>query len=232
MGKVSRADSLVERTGELERLDQLIEATRQGRGGLVLIEGPAGIGKSSLLAAVAEQVRGDAGPGKEVWLATARGNPAEAELGFGIVLQLLSAIVTDRNSRSNELPGLVPSYSVIAPLFDEAALARDADRESEAKSSLAMLHGLYELVRRLCAERPMVMLVDDAQWGDPPSLRLLHFLAQRLSGLALALVVAVRTGEPEGDLNLRAGGARLGTRPLSGVEALTPAELPSPGAHV
>lgn len=47
----------------------------------------------------------------------------------------------------------------------------------------------------LAAQRPLALLVDDARWADEPSLRFIAFLAQRLSGLALAVVVARRDGE-------------------------------------
>ena len=58
------------------------------------------------------------------------------------------------------------------------------------------LHGLYWLTANLAAEQPLLILVDDAHWADPPSLRWLAYLAQRLDGLPAALIVAARPGEP------------------------------------
>src|SRR2546425_1081248 len=55
----------------------------------------------------------------------------------------------------------------------------------------AVLHGLFWLVSNLAERDPLVLVVDDAQWADRPSLRFLAYLARRLSGLALLLVVAM-----------------------------------------
>jgi len=57
------------------------------------------------------------------------------------------------------------------------------------------LHSLYRLLVD-AATRPTVVLVDDVQWADEPSLRFLGFLVRRLPALPVTLVVAVRTGEP------------------------------------
>ena len=48
----------------------------------------------------------------------------------------------------------------------------------------------------MAADRPLLLAVDDAHWGDEPSLRWLSYLAPRLGGLAVALIVAIRPSEP------------------------------------
>ena len=63
-------------------------------------------------------------------------------------------------------------------------------------TSFAVLHGLYWLAVNLADRRPLLIAVDDAHWADEPSLRWLAYLAPRLEGLALALLVALRPGEP------------------------------------
>ncbi|HST43316.1 MAG TPA: hypothetical protein VLK58_27570, partial [Conexibacter sp.] len=63
-------------------------------------------------------------------------------------------------------------------------------------SPFPVLDALYRLTAALAAARPLVLLLDDAHWADAPTLRLVDFLAGRLDGLALTLVVAARQAEP------------------------------------
>src|SRR5262245_63160427 len=77
---------LVEREGELEAIDGLLARARGGAGGTLLIEGPAGIGKSSLLAATRE-VAGEAR------VAAARGSELEREFPLGVVRKLLEPVL-------------------------------------------------------------------------------------------------------------------------------------------
>lgn len=58
----------------------------------------------------------------------------------------------------------------------------------------AALHGLYWLTSNLSAERPLLVAVDDAHWADGASLQFLAYLARRLEGLSVALIVAIRDG--------------------------------------
>ena len=64
------------------------------------------------------------------------------------------------------------------------------------ETSFAILHGLYWLAANLSAARPLLLAIDDAHWADEPSLRWLTYLARRLDGLNLVLLVAIRPGDP------------------------------------
>jgi len=118
--------SLLERDGELAA----IEAVLTG-GGILVIEGGAGIGKTALLDAAAERARTG---GHEVLCG--RGSPLETDFTFGVVRQLFEhRIVAARGPERDELlagpAGLVRSFFVP----DGEASASDA--------SFAVLHGLY-----------------------------------------------------------------------------------------
>src|SRR5262249_47111033 len=63
-------------------------------------------------------------------------------------------------------------------------------------TSFAVLHGLYWLAANLSAARPLLLAIDDAHWADEPSLRWLTYLARRLDGLNLVLLVALRPADP------------------------------------
>jgi DNA-binding CsgD family transcriptional regulator len=62
----------------------------------------------------------------------------------------------------------------------------------------AVLHDLHRRVLEMVAERPLLIVVDDLHWADPPSIRLLAYLARRLGGEPLAVLAGARTGS--GDL--------------------------------
>jgi DNA-binding CsgD family transcriptional regulator len=174
---------LVERERELQTVERLLASARAGSGGAVVFEGPAGIGKSSLLAA-ARTAAAD-----ELRVLSARGGELERELPFGIVRQLLEPAVVACDAEERE-----------ALLAGAAALARPvlfaADPEAAAEPSFSALHGLYWLTINLADAQPLLVIVDDAHWADVASLRWLVYLARRLVGVPLALVLATRPAEP------------------------------------
>ena len=170
---------LAERELELEQLERLLAHARDGSGGAVVFAGPAGIGKSSLLAAA----RAAAEP--ELRVLSARGGELERELPFGVVRQLLEQVVVGAGADERELL-----------LAGAAALAKPvlfaADPGAGAEPSFSALHGLYWLTINLADSGPLLVTVDDAHWADVASLRWLLYLARRLAGVPLALVIATR----------------------------------------
>ena len=72
---------------------------------------------------------------------------------------------------------------------------RAPDVEAEAEPPFSALHGLYWLVANLAAARPLLVMVDDVQWADQASLRWLVYLARRLEGMPLGLLLATRPAE-------------------------------------
>ena len=173
---------LVERELELERLEQLLADARAGSGGGLVFEGPAGIGKSSLLAAAR------AAAGAELRVLTARGGELERELPFGVVRQLLEPAMAAAGD--DERDGLLAGAAALAKPVLFAA-----DTDGGAEPSFSALHGLYWLTINLADSRPLLLAIDDAQWADFSSLRWLIYLARRLAGVPLALVLASRPAE-------------------------------------
>ena len=72
---------------------------------------------------------------------------------------------------------------------------RAPDVEADAEPPFSALHGLYWLVANLAAARPLLVVVDDVQWADLASLRWLVYLARRLEGMPLGLLLAARPAE-------------------------------------
>jgi predicted ATPase len=179
---------LVERELELETVERLLAGTRAGLGGAVVFEGPAGIGKSSLLSAARTAAA-------DLRVLSARGGELERELPFGIVRQLLEPVVVacDAAERGALLAGAAALATPVLFATDPGA---------DAEPSFSVLHGLYWLTINLADAQPLLVAVDDAHWADLASLRWLIYLVRRLGGVPLALVLATRAAEPGPALEL------------------------------
>ena len=206
-----RTDVLVERDLHLAELRGSLRAALDGRPGVVLVEGPAGIGKSRLLGEVSELAAGE-----RVLTLTARGSQREKDYGFGVVRQLFERVVS--GSEESLLAGTAV-----------AAGAVFGGMRGQQPQSFAVLNGLCELTRKLVQARgPLVLAVDDVQWCDSGSLRFLAYLAGRLEGLPVLIALTLRTGEQQqgeelpGTLTTHPSVVRIRPTPLtaSGVAGL------------
>jgi class 3 adenylate cyclase/DNA-binding CsgD family transcriptional regulator len=178
--------ALLERAEELGAVDTAIAGTHAGAGKLVVIEGPAGIGKTSLLA---EGRARAAASGLTVFYA--RASELEAAFSFGVVRQLFEAAIASvpRDEQSRLLGGAAAQA---------ARLFRPDESEAGSEEDLyALLHGLYWLSVNLSESRPLALAVDDVQWSDPPSLRWLAFVARRLEGMPVSVFATLRPVEDE-----------------------------------
>lgn len=183
--------SLLERDAELAAAARLVEAAPSGEGARVLvIEGPAGIGKSTVLAA-ARQLAGAEG----IRVLAARGSELEREFPFGVVRQLFESELADPELRVAALAGAAAPAAV---LFESV----EADAPGGADTSFASLHALYWLTLNLAGTDPLILAVDDLHWSDPPTLRFLAYLSRRLEGVPVVLAAAVRPDEPGSDRSL------------------------------
>jgi hypothetical protein len=179
---VALVKQLVERERELAAVEALLERG----GGLLAVEGGAGIGKTSLLEAGC-QLASKLG----YQILSARGSELEADFAFGVVHQLFERRLTsaDVNEREALLAG---AATAVRPLLFGQLLGALATAED---TSFAVSHSLYWLAANLAAQRPLLLTVDDTHWTDEPSVRWLTYLARRLEGLPLTMLVTLRSGE-------------------------------------
>ena len=205
-------DRLLGRAGELAQ----IETTLDG-GVFAYVEGHAGIGKTRLLEATRAL---SAQRGRRVLAAS--GGELEREFGYGVVRQLFEATVLEAGDEVRERMLDGPAALAAAAIGVSGSAARAGAR---VDAPFPVVHALYWLTANLAARTPLVLLVDDAHWADEPSLRFLAYLAGRLDGIAVTLVVAARPAEPEAPTGLLArlrdghGAALVQPSPLS-AEAL------------
>jgi len=175
--------ALLDRDAELGELGRRLAEARMGSGRVIVVAGPAGIGKSTLLAAAAATARADGAV-----VLRARCSPLEQDAAWGMVRQLFDPLRTrpDWDELTAGAAGL--AGRVLAPEAGEQAQAGDAMH--------AAVRGLVWLASNLGGRGPAVFVIDDVHWADAPSLRWLALLARLLDELPVSVLCAVRSGEP------------------------------------
>jgi DNA-binding CsgD family transcriptional regulator len=185
--------TLLEREHEVECVHAAMRAAEQGAGGTLVIEGAGGMGKSRLL----DEARAQ---GSDLGLLVLSGRATELEQGFpfGVVRQLFERplIEADREERDRwlaEAAALAGQVLLGAPAAGPRAPPMGG---SASDSGYSWQHGLYWLASNLSADRPLALVVDDLQWCDAQSADALAFIARRIEGQPIALVIATRPLDP------------------------------------
>jgi len=162
---------LLDRERERAALDGLLGDLRLGRGGALVVRGEAGVGKSALLEYVA-------GAAADMRVAQAGGVESEMELAFASV-HLLCAPLLDR---LEDLPG--PQRDALGVAFGLQA--------GGAPDRFLVGLAVLTLLAEVAEERPLLCVVDDAQWLDQASAQVLAFAARRLLAEPVGLIFATR----------------------------------------
>jgi len=205
---------MVGRDAEGRRIGDLLVAARSGRGGVVAVEGEAGLGKSRLVTDAAEQ-------------ALDRGMPTlfgRAVPGGAVAFRPLAEALL-----SHQRSGVAPADAALAPY--RAALGRlvpewwDPAAEGEG-SLLAVAEAAVRVLARFSLEAGLLVVLEDLHWSDPETLTVLEYVVDNLSGCRLALLVTYRPQPaPAASLFRRLAGRgavdRTDLRALSASDQLT-----------
>ncbi|HEY2354091.1 MAG TPA: ABC transporter substrate-binding protein [Gaiellaceae bacterium] len=245
---------LVGRAGELAKGREALEAVQAGRGGVLVVSGDAGIGKSRLLhelrtAAESAGIRwlegrcvsyGESLPYYPVrdllrgdWIGAGADEP-ELRVRVGLRRRLEQLLGTDAEELYPYLGGLL-----------EVALEREAAARTAELSPEALQWRTFEVVgqlfARLAEEGPLVLAFEDLHWADPTSVLLLEQLLSLAEDMGVVLVLSLRPERDHGSWGLREHAGRefphllreidlgpLGDADVELLAALTaPAELPA-----
>ena len=163
--------ALVDRQREREALDSLVQDLRSGSGRALVVRGEAGVGKSALLEYAA-------GAAADIRVIRAAGVESEMELAFAGLHQLCAPLL----DRLERLPA--PQRGALGVAFGV--------REGGAPDRFLVGLAVLTLLAEAAEDRPLLCVVDDAQWLDAASAQVLAFAARRLLAEPVGLVFAAR----------------------------------------
>jgi len=166
--------ALLDRVAETAAVEGVLAAVRDGLSGVLVLRGDAGIGKTALLEWAAGQASG-------MQVARVAGVQAEMGMGFAGLHQLLIPFL----GGLEQLPD--PQREALGSAFG----MMDGPAPDRFLVGLAAL----TLLTDAAAERPVLCLVDDAQWLDQVSVEVLGFIARRLYADRVGMLFTVREGE-------------------------------------
>jgi DNA-binding CsgD family transcriptional regulator/tetratricopeptide (TPR) repeat protein len=171
---------IVDRDAECAQLDGLLDHVRDGASAAIVVRGEAGVGKTALV----EYARRSASGFRVV---RAAGVESEMELPFAALHQLCASMLDELD----RLPE--PQREALSTAFG----LRDGPPPNRFLVGLAVLSLLSDVAEK----RPLVCLVDDAQWLDRASAQVLGFAARRMTAEAVVIIFAVREPSEGNDLN-------------------------------
>lgn len=218
-GPRSTTGALVGRDRELELLRSYVDQVL-GRGGVLVLSGEPGVGKSVLLDAAAT-----AAASAGVLVLRSDGIEFLADLSFAGLRHVLEPLL-------HECDRLDPAHRAALAVALGGALGGTPGGADDAPVDRLVLYGaVLALLRRAARSRPVLLVLDDLQWVDRASAAALAFVARRLSGSRVGLLAACRPGFES--FFERAGLPELTVSPLDGQAAadLVGSRFPSLGGR-
>jgi DNA-binding CsgD family transcriptional regulator len=197
---------VLERDMEIAALGRLMTRAAGGRGGLAAIEGPAGIGKSLLLAQAREKATATG------WrVLETRCTPMSTTIGYSLLRDWFGTLAHRVGNGVHPFDG---PGRVLAELTD-----------GSSRGIGDLVYGVRWVLEDLTADQPVLLVVDDLQWADVGSLQALDLLVNGLQHLPCLVVYAVRTGErvasPESLARIQQSSKVLTLAPLSQAAVVT-----------
>ncbi len=192
----TRGVGFLGRASERDRLDAILAQARDGDSAVLVVRGEAGIGKTALLRYAARQASG-------LRIAEIEGIQAEMELPFAGIERLCAPML----GRLEVLAQ--PQQNALRVAFGVAS--------GDAPDRFLVAVAVLNLLSATAEQRPLMCLVDDAQWLDAVSVEALGFVARRLVAEPMAMIFSVR--EP------------ITTRALDGLPQLVVEGLDEPDAR-
>ena len=185
-------DVFVGREAELAQLEGLLDAARDGDPSFVVVSGEAGIGKTRLL----DEIR-RAASDRGCLVVTGRAAEFERELPFGLFVDALDTYLASLDSRLLDRLAMdrLGALAAVFPALHE--IKGSVERPVTTTERFVVHDAVRELIERLAAGRPVVLLLDDLQWADGASLELVGALVRRPPQAAVLLAMTLRVGQGE-----------------------------------
>jgi DNA-binding CsgD family transcriptional regulator/predicted negative regulator of RcsB-dependent stress response len=173
---------LIERAAELTAAQDVLTGALAGSGRSLLIEGPAGIGKSALIAHTEDLARASG-----FMTLSSCPTPVSTALSHGVIRDWLGPFV--RSGRPGDPPFDGPAADLAEAMGSPAS-------PNQVWNLAGLDYALTWVLESLADSQPLLLVVDDLQWADVGSLQLLDLLSARAHLLPVALLLALRAGEP------------------------------------
>lgn len=176
---------LVGRERELARIRKALDAARGSRGGILVLRGQAGTGKSRLAQAARElAAQGD------IRVALGRAYPVESGVPYALFADTLMPLLRELGSDTVAVltRGRTAELSVVFPGIGGEVGPPPAEA---AEFRTRLLWNFSAFMEALAARRPLLVVLEDVQWADASSLELLHFVARRVADHAVLLLLTL-----------------------------------------
>lgn len=183
-----RCPLIVGRDDEVARLSELLRQAREGAGGLAVLLGEPGVGKSRLAEQAASLARGE-GMSVVVGRAVQAGSP--------VALRPLAEVLLTghRAQLFPETPELAPYQGALAQLVPSWRSRTSV--EPRAEPVVVTAEAFLRLVSAAARGRGGLVVVEDVHWADPETLAVLEYLADHLPGEPVRVLLTARRGEQE-----------------------------------
>jgi len=174
---------LVGRQDALERLRAGLEDAERGRGHVATVVGEAGIGKTRLISALAAEALS-----RNCRVLIGRCHESDSILPFGPWVDACrtGAVSSDEDILATVHPARRAELTRLFPEADMAGLPAASD------SALPLFESVTELIERVSARQPLVLVLEDVHWADETSLRLLAYVVRRIATWPVLLVATAR----------------------------------------
>jgi predicted ATPase len=180
---------LVGRDREVELLDRLLAEACGGVSRFVVVDGEPGIGKSSLLTELGRRAEA-----RTCLVLAGRATELERELPFGPVVDALDAYLASLDGRAYERLG-AEELGQLASVFPSLGALRERSLPpNTAAERFRAHHAVRELIERLAARQPVVLVLEDLHWTDGATVELIAHLLRRAPDAAVLVALSFRTG--------------------------------------
>ncbi|MEK6323032.1 MAG: protein kinase [Acidobacteriota bacterium] len=185
----------VGRDVERGRLQDAFALAAAGRGSMICISGEPGIGKTTLVEEFLAELTGSGARSS-----VARGRCSERMAGTEAYLPFLEALESLLRGEGSPtaarlFEAVAPTWYIqVAPQVNESTAGR-LNEEVRNATQQQMKRQLATLLGDLSQQRPLVLFFDDFQWADLSTVDLLAYIATRLGGMGLLIVITYRSSE-------------------------------------
>ncbi|MEO8078061.1 MAG: AAA family ATPase, partial [Acidobacteriota bacterium] len=190
------SQAVVGRDVEIEMLLHEFERAERGRGRVVVLSAEAGVGKTTIVEAF-ERLLEDRGAAVRV----GRGRCSERLAGSEAYLPILEVLDSLQHSQhhgslSRLLRALAPSWYVqVMPASENASSAARLAADTAGGSQERLKREIFTLLDEVARIHPVVLCLDDVHWADPSTTDLIGYLARRIDGLRLLIILTCRPSE-------------------------------------